>query len=210
MKVIEINKVNYNIPESWDEVTFRQLLKLARSHEADTIETIAILLNADYNTIFSLPPQNVDQWIAPFVSFVNQEIDFDKLKVPDEINIYDEKMDFIKCLKVPKNIELKSFGQKIYFQKLMMEERDILDKMPELVAIYLHPEFTGGKFDELAIKEFADRYLMNSCAKEVYAVCNFFLSSWMRLLRKKISSCLRNMNEKNYRQVSESLSNLVI
>jgi hypothetical protein len=91
----------------------------------------------------------------------------------------------------------------------MMEDRDIIEKMPELVAIYLLPEFTGGKFDEMATKGFAENYIMYSCAKDVYATCNFFLNRWMRYLRKKVNTCMRNMNETNYLQVSKSLNSLV-
>ena len=209
MKNIQIDDTVYRLAERWDELTFGQMLKISRSDGKDVLHTIAIMMDTDYDTVFALNPDDVEEHILPLIAFLSIEMDFDNIKTPKELLIYNSDGEPVKNIKVPRDIQLGTFGQKVAFQHIMYGKEDLIERFAELVSIYLYPVFAEGKYDEQGVKDFAEQHVMYCRAMDIYALGSFFLNRWMRYLEKKVNYSVRTMSRKNYRLVSKSLNALV-
>lgn len=210
MKKVSIDKNVYNLPESWEELTIKQFIEMDNYDNRDYIRLLSVLLQAPYGEVFSVDPVLLKEKISPIVSWISEEYNFESLKVPEEINIYDKDLKIVGKVKIPKDIRLKTFGQKIHFDEAMSSsEGSIIMKIPYIVAIYLYPEYSKNKFDEDSVVDFKNNHINYCRAVDIYAVACFFLDNWQKFIKKKMSFSVRIMNRRNWPRVLRSLKSLV-
>lgn len=187
MKNIQIDKDIYTLPESWDEVTVNQFLELRDCENADFITILSKLINAPYDKVFACNPEMIAKKIMPMLNwYFDETFNFDELKIPSKLSVQDKKYP------IPRDIRLKSFGQKIHFEEIMRDMKDPVIRMPYVVAIYMYPVVTKNKFNIESLDEFTKNTIGNCKITEIYPIANFFLTKLKKYFLKKKKRSLRN------------------
>lgn len=180
--------ISFSVPQSYNELTLRQLIALNKWDKKDIVAMISILCNVDYDVLFNSRCADIDQQIFPLLSWANQTHDFKHLILPKQITIGEKKYD------VPNDISVKTLGQKIslqlYLARAYEEGLSNVECIPFALAIYFQPEVTGEKFDEDKAKQLIP--IMEQCKMmEAYPVGDFFLRQFIKSLTRKTSACPR-------------------
>lgn len=187
MKNIQIDKDVYSLPENWDEVTVNQFLELRDHIDADFITILSILISAPYDKIYTCNPEMIAKKVLPLLNwYFDDTFNFDELKIPPKLSVRDKKYP------IPRDIRLKSFGQKLHFEEIMRDIKDPVIKMPYVVAIYMYPIVTKNKFDIESLDEFAKNTIGNCKITEIYPIANFFLAKLKKYWIKKAKRLARN------------------
>jgi len=140
MVTFKINNVKVLCPTEWSEVSISSVLKMkGKTHLTEIFQA---LTGCD----FDIPEFQVRNEIFPYLTFVSDEIDFEKLPMPE----------FIKGWGAPiKNLGHASFGQKIAAQKIISKafrgsprEVDVTSFMIDLLIIYM-PKMEREKVESL-------------------------------------------------------------
>lgn len=136
---------NYNLPTEWDDITVRQLQKVAKIQAEDNpnlIETsakvIATLLDIDLETVYMLSPQAFNQLTAE-VEFLNTDITTTSV---DSIMVGDDEY-FLK-----KDYNKLTMGEVISIQAIIdKSQSNIIEAMPELLCIFLRKKNNNGELE---------------------------------------------------------------
>lgn len=188
MKNIQIDKDVYEMPEGWYDVIVNQFLELRNCENVDFITILSILINAPYDKVFACNPEMIAKKIIPLMSwYFDETFNFDELKMPPKLSVGDEEYP------IPRDIKLKSFGQKLHLEEAMRDMRDPIAKMPYVVAIYMYPVVTKDKFDVEPLDEFAKNTIGKCKITEIYPIANFFLTKLKKYWLKKAKRSVRNI-----------------
>lgn len=160
-----------NFPSGWDEITFRQLVSLRQDSTGEVGRLLEILTGIERQAWMNMHI-GITGTIAGLLEWVSQKIDWYSLPVPKTIRIGEKKY------KVPFDLGLKTFGQKITLeakvQKAMEEKRDLFEIMPDVMAIYFQPLVDDAPFNDERVEEIKD--LFYDCpAVHVFPIAAFFL-----------------------------------
>jgi hypothetical protein len=192
MKKIQIDKDVYNLPEGWHDVIVNQFLELRNCENADFIKILSILISAPYDKVFACDPEMIAKKVIPMLGwYFDETFNFDELKIPPKLSIRDSEYP------IPRDIRLKSFGQKIHLEEIMRDMRDPVAKMPYVVAIYMYPVVTKNKFDIESLDEFTKNTIGNCKITEIYPIANFFLTKLKKYFLKKKKRSLRSIPQMN-------------
>ena len=192
MKTIQIDKDVYDLPESWGEITVNQFMELRDCENADFITILSKLINAPYDKIFACNPEMIAKKVIPMLDwYFDETFNFDELKIPSKLSVQDKEYP------IPRDIRLKSFGQKLHFEETMKDMRDPVAKMPYVVAIYMYPIITKNKFDIESLDEFTKNTIGNCKITEIYPIANFFLNKLRKYFLKKKKRSLRSIHQMN-------------
>lgn len=162
----EVDKIYFGLPQSWSEITYNQWqqLKVAESTE----EVIKVLSGVSIEQIKAWGQSFIMQ-VAPFLMWMNNQVDVKEWQTPDKFMGVD----------VPKDIKVFSFGQKINFEQLMMDEHkktgDVNNVLDKCIAIYMQPLVQRCEYDYDKAMEFS-KEVGDQKFCEVYPVGGFFLS----------------------------------
>lgn len=111
--------------------------------------------------------------IAPLF---DSKIEFKDFKTYPERLVIGERL-----VKVPRP-DKSTLGQNILFMQAAEKAADIYEAIPELLAIFLQPEFDGDKFDRHKVPALRDK-ILQAPGVECLAVFGFFLSNVKNLNR---------------------------
>lgn len=165
-----------DIPTSWDEVSFGELLEIAKLKdeplEVQKVKTISIATGIDYETLCNAKIHGFDDIMVNRLSFLTQP---QQVKIPEKILHYT----------VPKALEFGQVQQYIDLQNYIKSSRD---KSPEdqladytlYCAVYACIE-KHGKYDWKLVEAMAHEFLQAPCT-EVLGIGNFTL---LRLIASK-------------------------
>lgn len=194
------------VPESWEEVTLRQLINMSEQwsgSNADVIELLAALTSEKYDDLASTK-SNIWIPVLSVLDFLFEDPPkWDKLKAPKKIRLND------RWLEIPKDLGLERFGQKVLAVQMMetSKEEKQLHLMPKLIALYLQPKYDGKyiakRMDTL------ERYVMELPALHAVPIGNFFfhnlwkpknygltgLHPFLLVVRKSIPAKLRKLKD---------------
>jgi len=164
------------VPENWHEVTLLHLINLEawRGKETDPVGLLSCFLDIDPELLAN---QKRRYWneLLTVLSFVFSPPKWQGLKMKDRIKIGD------KTIKVPKRLELETWGQAV---AAMMEaskcenEADYIKAVPELLTIYFQPLYDG-KFSRHRL-EYVKGLIMQMPAIEAVPVGFFFFKKLMK------------------------------
>lgn len=153
-----------DIPESWDAVTFRQFMDIAKIKN-NTIAILAYFTGIDEEIIRTAEIHN-DEAVIIALSFHNQDIQY---ALPSKIMGY----------AIPENIEYRSIGQYEDLRGILegvdpKSPNDTLKLYPLIVATYTCAEAYVRPYDYKDAEKLAP-YFLDAPAPEVLAVGNFTL-----------------------------------
>jgi len=192
MKKIQIDKEIYDLPDGWGEVIVNQFLELRNCENADFITILSILLNAPYDKIFACNPEMIAKKVIPMLDwYFDDTFKFEDLKIPPKL--YVQGKEYL----IPRDIRLKSFGQKIHFEEIMIDMKDPVAKMPYVVAIYMYPIITKNKFNIESLDEFTKNIIGNCKITEIYPIADFFLTKLRKYYLKKKRRSLQSIPQMN-------------
>lgn len=126
----------YMIPTSWKEVTLEQILKLDFEVKTlvDHIEILAVFTNLDKSKIENTP-SNLWKPLLDVMLWSKRFPRWETLPIPETISVN------LKTIEIPKNLELETFGQKVYAAQAM--EKNKPDAILDVLACYLQPKIDG-------------------------------------------------------------------
>lgn len=194
----KLGPLRFSLPQSYDELTFDQFLKLRKS-SGDILEVLSILSGQPIEAWSKMKDVDLDIKLLPVISFLNENRSFSDYPLPDKIKIGEE------FYSLP-DIKQKTFGQKLALQRevqLINETtKDEFDLMPFAIALYFQPEVTKSEFNEKKVEELIPLVLQCKIY-EVIPVATFFLTSWEKSLNKSRRIYLQGQVAKKSEQVSK-------
>lgn len=177
-----LGEQKFNLPISWEEITIKQWLDLREIDFTDICSILAVLTGIDRDIWFSSTEvSDIEQNVIPQLEFLADPIDLTKVPLPKTVTIGG------KQIEVPTDIGLKTYGQKIIFQREMLKYADAggdfkIEFMPRALAIYLCPE---EKFTDAAAIEY-QKEVEQMKVVEAYPVACFFLSRLLKSWSEKV------------------------
>jgi len=136
----------YEIPTSWNEITYKQYKDI--QGEEDEIKLLSILCNIPTNIVSRLGNKTISN-LSMLLSFLNTTIDLEGVKCPEYLTLLDDLK-----IHLVKDIKLKTFGQKIYLHEILKgEDINIIDILAEVLLVYSQEQITKNHFDVSKINE---------------------------------------------------------
>jgi hypothetical protein len=132
--------IKYKCKTSWSEITFGEWKQLNKTK--DNLEILEILTGLPKDIIERLGDKSQFN-LSVAISFVYTPLKIEDYKAPKEFKINQRR-------KIPyvEDIKEKEYGQKIYFQHSLTENKDDLEKMIlESALIYSQPYIDKGVFE---------------------------------------------------------------
>jgi hypothetical protein len=160
-------KLKVTYPDSWDEITLDQFMKIEKLGIADPLTLFSILAGVELDFASGLD-QELEPLVWDSVYFLfGESPDWKEAKCP--------KMFIIdgKPYAIPK-IEKQTLGQSVMVTQLVNNSETLFEVIPEMLAIYFQPLVTGGKFDREKI-DIVRQSILKSTAVDCMGVANFFL-----------------------------------
>lgn len=151
-------KIQKDIPTSWNDVTFKNFLQLAKCQSIT--EKLSLFTGIESSTLLKAKINNLDS-VIKILSFTEQSPEVDR--IPETIEGY----------KMPKNLELNEIGR---FEDLKLEAAKIKADDPDSVEVYAMfcAIYALEEYDYDKAKELKDVFVNAPC-EEVMAVGNFTL-----------------------------------
>lgn len=134
------NGIQYSCPTSWSEITFKQWKDL--NNTENELEMITILTGIPENVITRISENSLIK-LSLAIGFVAKPIQIRDYQTPESIKINEE-------LSVPyvQDIKEKTFGQKIYLQHTIQENKENEQNLiPEVFLTYAQPYIDKKDFD---------------------------------------------------------------
>lgn len=198
------NKVllKFDLPGSWQEITLGQMIlweQECKSGLPSFTKQLEILTGIPETDWMNCTILSIDQMLMPHMDWLNeplQESDFTSLEVPEKVTIEGKEY------AVPKDLDLKTFGQKITFQSQMGENviRNEAEEItgfkteffPTAIAIYLcpsqiDPEDGKLKWKDVTAFEFAEKVKALPLF-EAWPIATFFLHRFIASLSATVNT----------------------
>jgi len=197
MQKIKIGEYTGEIPTSWDEVTLHQLIDFWNNKDKGISFVLESFSGIPAKTWNAAPVEDVTNDIMPHLKWIGEVPDFANLKCPEYVTIMGKK------IKVPKDLDLKSFGQKIMFEQIVKQnineagDLDMVKVIPDALAIYFEPLFAEKDFDDERIEDFKVLMSRGMSGLEGYAVGSFFLMNYYGLKLSKRKNLILNLTQNN-------------
>ncbi len=179
MNDFTINEIKVSLPSGWDGVTVDQFLKLKEAAlKPDILVQLSILSNTDKQLWFDSDIETIYfETILDSIAWAVTTPDIDNFIMPPVYQLGE------KIIVIPKDLTLKTLGQKITFEQMILSKAVMVYDKPacdinvicEAVAIYLQPLYTGEKFDPEKLDEVVS-LVRHTLFCDVYAIASFFLT----------------------------------
>jgi len=158
------------VPESWQEVTVQQYVRLESEgwNGWDMVHLLSILSGHPLKELDNIADASVLDILLEHIGFIaDNPPDFDRIKINKEI-VLDGK-----ALEVPSDLELETLGQKILMSNLMQHDGSMVTQIANAVAIYLQPIFDGSLFDRKRLP-YIVKMINKAPIIEVFPLVSFF------------------------------------
>lgn len=156
----------YELPTSWDEVTVNHFIK-PEFLSGNALSLLSAISGMPVKEL-AYVTEDVAKRFEETVSFMNEDPDGWKGEHKEEI-------DFMgKRCKIPRDLELETFGQKVMFGQALGKYSFIYAAIPEAIAIYLGPQV----FEEWYKPDLMEKMTEAVRAMpihEVFPIASFFL-----------------------------------
>lgn len=169
-----IHDYSFDLPTSWDDLTFEQGARLFidwYSKDIDNIFMLMEILSGVSYKVWMNAIGNVDVDVATHIKFLSEIPALADLPLPKTILIGEKE------IAMPKNVGLQTFGQKVMLQeeinKHLGKPHDLLKICPMAVACYSYPEYYNAPLDSERLKTFAE-LIQQSKFLDVYSAGRFF------------------------------------
>lgn len=194
MAQIKINNKSYHLPLSWNDITYKQYLLLT-NNQSGLIGTLSILLNIANSELQTwISTKELEKQILTAISWCNNVPNLSDYDLPKQLIVGGKEM------KVPKNLDYETFGQRVFAQELLTNKKLDSENLPMLVATYFEPLFFGRAFDSNNVEEFSERILQCKFF-DVWRIGSFFLRKLLGLPKNGTDYLKRykkTLQRKNY------------
>lgn len=197
MKVITREIYRDKIPKSWDDVSFRQYINLAKASD-DYIKVLSLFLHIDYNTIKKAKVENFDTLIASLAF----------MKTPPH---WEESPTKLGKIKMPKDITWETVEQFEEMRQVIVKF-DVNDSLAQIeqyrriVAIYYQPLKDNSEYDSEKSEYLLDEIDNMSCI-EVISMGRFFFAKLISSMNNIPNNFLsQNIRPKSRMQVFLNLT----
>ena len=166
VKITGQKDLKVHIPESWDDVTFKQLSLI--SDEEDGLKRVSILTNIPVET-FNKYPELADfyVWLEDKLSWVNT---FEPKDKDVEVFILDNDV-----FHFPKDIGILSIGLYQDIRNEAVENKDKIFTIYPLICASYYQLLRDGEYDYTKASELVELFENQPCIK-VYNAAGFFLN----------------------------------
>ena len=160
--------VEATTPTDWAEVTLGQFIDIETKWDRkDLLQLFAILTGVDISVLSNTRTKKILQPIAEATLFIYEPLNWNRLKRPKSIYLHGKE------LKVPKNLGMELFGQKVMLlQKMQENEDDWRPIIPFGLALYFQPLYDG-KFSRDRVEVFEEK-ILKIPALLAYPIAFFF------------------------------------
>jgi len=172
---LTLGEKKFNLPSDWNDITVKQWLDLRSIDFTDICAILAVLTGIEREMWFtSTEISGIEEIILPQLQFLADPIDLTKIELQKFVTISGKEVE------VPKDIGLKTYGQKIIFQQEMLKYSATdgnfkIEFMPRAIAIYMCPE----PFTDIKAFEY-EKEIERMKVVEAYPLASFFLSSLLK------------------------------
>ncbi|RCH53936.1 hypothetical protein DJ568_15465 [Mucilaginibacter hurinus] len=169
------------LPTSWADITLGQAIALSQfdgNRKGAKMELLSIITGLPVNEVKAL-----SEWehFEDCLAFITEPADLSGFAIPDKVTIDG------RAYKVPVNLKIETYGQKIALEELLRNAEpgpdgdvNIVPMMAEALAIYFYPIITGEPFRDERVEDFVQ--LMHQLpVKYAYPVAGFFLMKYAGL-----------------------------
>jgi len=131
--------ITATVPENWSEVTVKHITEMEEKWSGKRSDLVGLLSAFTGQKYEDLEQSTTNLWEPLFqvLSFVFDPPKWDKLKRPKQVTLNG------KYIKPPKKLELEAFGAKVQALNVITSDMPKVNKIPELLAIYLQPAYDG-------------------------------------------------------------------
>lgn len=187
MYILTINKQKYYLKTAWEELTCNEFFKLLNSQT--TAEKISALSGCDIEILKQITPAQATD-LELFIKFTATDLDIFALSVPKEIEILKKK------IKIPQQIELETWGQKLIIEEELKKYKDkpLHEIFTFIPAVYLAPYYFDKKFNESQITEL-EPILKDMLLIEVFPIANFFFINTIKSFSESLNSLQELMTQ---------------
>ena len=211
MKDFTINEIKVSLPGGWGEITVDQFLKLKEvATNPDILTQLSILSNTDKQLWFDSDIETkYFETILEAIEWAATPPDIESFIMPPVYQLGE------KILVIPKDLTLKTLGQKVTFEQMILSKSILVDDKPacdisvicEAVAIYLQPLYTGAKFDPEKLDEVVS-LVRQTLFCDVYGIATFFLTQLFPSAKSNQSNSKENTTAKKKGRVLKTSINL--
>jgi hypothetical protein len=196
-------------PESWAETSVEQYQKIIGEWDkTDFCQLFGILTGMDRITVSESVDTKLASALYEVIEYVYADIDWDRLPVPETLQlrpIFAKDIDGVPVtVNIPKGIGPLSIGQAIQSRQSLEGFKDIREGISIVTAIYLQPIIDKGPFDMLRVIPL-EQLILKMPITKIYPI-GFFLLTRLKTFGKKPASLwnlirhfLLTLKGKNYR-----------
>lgn len=186
-----------NIPSGYHELTLKQFVQMTElSDPTDILSTLEILTGVSAKTWSHAALDSVNiQALNIALDWSNKKVDWNKFPVPEKIKLGEKEVT------IPKRIDIKTFGQKIAFDKMILDKAKVEDEtitlppslMATAIAIYMEPEYSGKEFESDLVGDMV-KMVSGLPVTQAIPLASFFLRKSLHLKMVKLKSFIPKMN----------------
>ena len=195
----KLNKktIEATVPEGWHEVKLKHVLALEQwtGDSKDMVSLLSAFTGCEYHDLENAKG-NLWEPLFQVLSFVFDAPKWSKIKKPKSVNIGN------KVIKPPHNLLLQKFGQKVMALKLISDEKNQINNIPDIISIYFQPGYDGA-FVSDRIPDIKNLVLEMNCMEAMpYGI--FFLKNLLRSKRYgRIGLSLSRRTLRNLRSLQQ-------
>ncbi len=207
-------KFKVKMKTSWEELTLEDFYRLElwrETKEQDLIRALAIISDLPYEIWNKSSYGDFKHIVLPAMVWMSDTPKLRRIRMKDEIKIMD------KLIKIPKNAEYETLGQKVAIdQKIAKYAEQYADsptcaafyQMSYAMAVYVSPLISEKDFD-IEHSEIVQLEIQGMPFFEVYPICSFFLKKYAASTKWSVLSQSRNLMKRKGWSILQNLKNLV-
>lgn len=172
----------FNLPTSYDELTFRQFFAMREVKDDDNIGFLAAISGLEREAWEQCSDIDIATKIYVFLEWMKEPFQVEQF-TPDKIKINGKYYDR------PKGLGASVYGQiehiKSEYKKLDREGKNDYEGFPMLLAIIMQPVVTGQKYNyDLAYKTILP-LIMDCQLREAWPLASFFLTNFSNYVKRR-------------------------
>lgn len=201
----KISGKEYEIPQSYGELTFNQLYKWQKAN--DIIDLIEAFSKCPRKILERCEDIQLDSKILPALEWTKSEFDCDKLLIPDYLLFKGNKY------KRPSGLGSMTFGQKIELQNAINEAeksaKSDADIMPFALALYFQPQIDKVEVYNIdCVRELEKEIAENVKLSNGWPLASFFLINYVQYVNVSMNAFGQNIRKKSFMQELKAYKSL--
>jgi hypothetical protein len=192
MVPFNLGSYKFDLPQDYGELTLKQFYAIRKSN-GDLLDLFSILSGLDRSIWEEAKDLDIDAKLSPYLEWMNEKFNPDLYIKPVKLRVNGEYYD------VPKDIKLKTFGQKLALQneveRVGKDGGTDVDVFPFALSLYFQPTYFNNKYDAAQVDELLP-LIMECKIEEAYPIASFFLNNYLKSLQSRKRNFLMILHRK--------------